>query len=113
MKGLISVTSAGHDCGNKFSVTWDGRTIEIQGKRGIGLVVFDNNCKVPRVCHVFDTFMDPSYCVSLSQTLEKVKDGAVIVMGIKDEGSRCLTPELKELLMKMGSYEIKKIRISR
>ena len=109
MKGIISVTSAGHDCGNKFSVTWDGQPIEILGKRGIGLVVFEKDCKVPSVCRLFDTFLDPYNCVNLCKALEKVRDGSVIVMGVKDEGSRCLTPELIEIISKLGSCEFKRL----
>jgi len=103
------VTSASMECGNKFTVNCEGNAIEVPGERGIGIVVIDKDSKKPSINKMFDTYTDPANCTQLLNTLEKVKDGSYVIMGVKEEASRCLTPNLKQCISIMGSTEINRL----
>ena len=105
----ILVTSASHECGNKFTVALDGNVVEVPGERGIGLVVFEKETKKANFVKMFDTYADPSNCSKMCEALEQVKNGSIIVMGAKGEASRCLTPELKNCISILGSTEINRL----
>lgn len=104
----FSVTSASSEFGNIFKVTSDGQTIDCSGDRGIGLVVFDKDSKNPSTKRMFD-FTDPSTCENFCNTVNSIKDGSIIIMGLKGDVAKNLTPNSKKTISTLGSAEINKL----
>jgi len=102
----FAVTSANHKHGNQFSVILDGEMVEVEGDRGIGIVVVDYNTR--NVCskHMFDTSQQTTESDKLAKTIERIKDGDYVIMGVKGDGARKLTNELKTAIANLGSDEI-------
>jgi len=102
----IVIGSASHDYGNYFKVTVDGQEINIPGERGIGLVIVEKGTRRINFARMFDTHLDPNESSKLNSILYQTQPGNLLIMGVKDEGSRSLTLDLIQTLSSLGSKEI-------
>ena len=106
----FAVTSASKEHGDQFSVCVDGEMIEIEeGEIGIGIVVVDPRTRKVSYKHLFDTHHEESESENLIKTINRIKDGAYYVIGVKGEGAKRLTNQAKDSISKLGSHEINKL----
>jgi len=102
----IRVHSGGYDHGNTLTITVDGHHIELNGNRGIGVVIVEKGTRHINHKKFYDTYQDASESTKLANLIHQVKQGNIIVMGIKDEGSHSLSDEAKSAIASLGSHEI-------
>jgi len=103
------VSSAGHDHGNYLHVEIDGQTIGVPGERGIGLVILEKGTRQMNFCQMFDTYLDPNECTKLNSILFNAKPGNILILGVKDDGSRSLNLDLIQTLTTLGSKQIQQL----
>jgi len=99
----MQVSSASCELGNHFKVILDGKEVKVEGERGIGLVVVEKGTRRVTFARMFDTYLDPNESSKLNSILFQVKPGNLIIMGIKDEGSRSLSVDLINTISMLGS----------
>jgi len=102
----IEVSSGAHDHGNYFRVVMDGENINVPGERGIGLVIVEKGTRKIAMARMFDTELDPMESAKLNTILLDAKPGALMIVGVKGDGSRCLSLDLIQTLTLLGSKHI-------
>ena len=106
----ITVTSSPKNLGNNFAVTIDGEKIEVEGERGIGLIVVERGSRIPKINKIFDTTSQNSTETSfLLSLIGKIKNGSIVIMGSKDGGGKNISEELKHVISLLGSMEISRL----
>jgi len=103
------VSSASYEHGNYFKVTVDGQQISIPGERGIGIVIVEKGTRKINYTRMFDTYLDSNECNKLNSVLMQVRPGNLIILGVKDDGSRSLTLELTQTISALGSKLINQL----
>jgi len=107
----MAVTSASREHGDQFTACVDGELIDVDGERGIAIVVVDYHTRKVSFKHLFDTSQGKDESEQLVKLLHRVKDGNYIIMGVKGEGARKLSNEAKDAVASLGSEEIQNLKI--
>ena len=107
----IEVSSASCEQGNYFRVTIDGKEVKMGGggERGIGLVIVEKGTRKVNFARMFDTSLDPNECAKLNTILLQAIPGNLIILGVKDDGSRSLTLDLIQTITSLGSKYINQL----
>ena len=109
---VISITSGTMNEGT-FSISLEGTNMDIQGNQGLGLVVFDRmkdqGFTCPSIKKIFEC-SSKAQCTTICNTLENLKNGSLIIIGLKGDCSKMLTDELKKTISTLGSTEINRLQ---
>jgi len=105
----IVVSSASMGYGNYFKVSVDGQEVNIEGERGIGFVIVEKGTRKITYARMFDTYLDPNESSKLNSILYQTKPGDLLILGVKDEGSRSLNLDLIQTLTSFGSKYINQL----
>jgi len=105
----IAIKSGSYEYGNYFSVIVDGQQINIQGERGIGLVIVEKGTRRVTYSRMFDTYLDPNESAKLNSILYETPTGNLLILGVKDDGSRSLTLDVIQTLSSLGSKLINQL----
>jgi len=107
----IEVHSAGFTDGNYALVKVNEKEMltREEAKRGFNMVALD--FETHKLIHKksYDTYGDEAASAALLEDLKNLPNFSVIIVGIKDEGSRKLSKDVKGFFKEMGSKEVKHI----
>jgi len=107
----FKVESAGRKMGNYSRITLNGKIIKTSlksdnGSRGMNVVAIEPRTHNIVLKKSYDTYGSNGASNEMLKDLKELAKGTVIVIGIKDEGTRKLSKKLKKYLAKMGSKEV-------
>jgi len=109
-KIIFQVRSAGFDDGNYVRITVNGKPV-IRQRRGHNVAVFDHiSGKLIRTGN-FDTYRSYKEADQMAEFIEAVGEGDFVLVGIKDEGSRCMTERAYQALESIGSKLCREVEI--
>lgn len=109
-KIIFQVKSAGFDDGNYVRITVDGKPV-IGQHRGHNVAVFDQISGGLLKTGSFDTYRSPEEADQMAEFIEAVREGDFVLVGIKDEGSRCMTERAYQALESIGSKLCREVGI--
>lgn len=104
----IEVQSAGFKNGNFVTINVAGKMLVSRksGRRGLNVVALDP-FKHEVIGNVsYDTYGDAKAAKRFVKDFKKLPAGAVVVIGVRDEASKRLSGEAKDVIKAMGSKEI-------
>jgi len=107
----IEFESAGFNDGNWASVMVENEEIltREQASRGLNVAVLDGRTHKLIMRKTYDTWGNASDVKALVQDAKKIPKGSVFIAVVKDEASRLLNDEARNIFIKMGSEEIKNL----
>lgn len=79
------------------------------GSRGLNLVALD--ARTHRITHAksYDTYGRSNASADLIKDFKKIKNGSILVVAVKDEGSRQFSKEARSLFETIGSKEVSQL----
>lgn len=83
-----------------------GHVMDQNGGRGLNVVALDQRDHSVLLARSYDTFGSDQASEDLIKDLKGVRRGSVIIAAVKDEASKKLSSDVKELFMRWGSHEI-------
>jgi hypothetical protein len=108
----IEVQSAGFSHGNFATINVAGKMLVSAetAKRGLNFVALDPFKHEVIANDSYDTYGDAKAAARFVKDFHKLPKGAVIAIGVKDEASKRLSGEAKELIKALGSQEIQSLK---
>lgn len=76
------------------------------GHRGLNVVALNSRDHSVLLARSYDTFANAQASSDLIRDLKGVRKGSIIIAAVKDEASKSLSQEVKELFTKWGSKEV-------
>jgi phosphotransferase system HPr-like phosphotransfer protein len=104
----IEVQSAGFKHGNFATINIQGEMLvnHDSSQRGLNVVALDPFKHELLLNSAYDTYGDAKASGRFVKDFKKLPKGAVIVIGVKDDASKRLSGEAKEVIKSLGSEEI-------
>ncbi len=98
----IVAYSAGSEVGDFAHIFVNGIDAA-QNKRGYNIVVLDQATSKIEASEVFDTFASTEESARLAQFIDKIPNGKIVAVAVRDEASRNLTQDAIEALRSLGT----------
>jgi hypothetical protein len=98
----IVAYSAGSEVGDFAHIFVNGIDAA-QNKRGYNIVVLDQATGKIEASEVFDTFASTEESARLAQFIDKIPNGKIVAVAVRDEASRNLTQDAIEALRSLGT----------
>ena len=104
----IEVQSAGAQHGNFVTINVAGKMLVTRekGGRGLNVVALDPFKHEVLAVTNYDTMVNGNASKRFVKDFKKLPAGAVIVIGIREDGSKMLSGDAKEVIKSLGSTEI-------
>jgi hypothetical protein len=101
----IEFGSAGFNDGNWASITVENEQVltREQATRGMNFIILDGRTHGVLFRKSYDTWGDQKAVKAMVEDSKKIPRGSVVIAVVKDDGSRLLTEEAKQIFVKMGS----------
>ena len=101
----LRADSAGFNHGNYATISVDHNPI-LSDENGMTVVVFNGKNYAVEASGGFNTYSSTAESDRLVSFINQQENGSVIAMAVKDEASKRLTDEAKEVIASLGSTEI-------
>lgn len=104
----IEVQSAGFLHGNFATINVAGKMLVTResSKRGLNVVFLDPFKHELLGNASYDTYADPKASGRFVKDFKNLPEGSVVIIGVKDEASKRLSGEAKQIIQALGSQEI-------
>lgn len=86
-----------------------GHRMDSNGSRGFNIVGLDARDHTVLLAKAYDTFGNNDASSDMMKDLKGLRRGSIVIASVKDEGSRKLSAEVKNIFTKWGSKEISKL----
>jgi hypothetical protein len=93
-------------CLHFTSIEVTGYRMDVNGSRGVNVVALDARDHSVLLAKSYDTYANDNASGDMIKDLRGVRRGSIIVAAVKDEGSKKLSAEAKELFTKWGSAQV-------
>jgi hypothetical protein len=100
----IVVRSAGSEVGDFAHIYVDGIDAS-PNERGYNVVVINAQSGAVEASAAFDTFASPENSARLARFIEKIPEGRIVAVAVRDEASRNLTEEAVSALRSIGASQ--------
>ena len=101
--GLIQfdVESAGFSVGNYAHLSVDGFDVVNPGTRGVNIAVFDQ-LGILQNTAVFDTYFDANASLNLTNYINSIGAGSIVLLAVKDEATRKFNDDARIAVQSLG-----------
>lgn len=107
----LSVISAGWSAGANCIITKDSKSLLSNSFfAGMGIVVFDSLTMEVDTSQWYQMFQQPNNVIQLTNLINSIPEGKIVIMGVADDGANNLTAALKSAIKTLGSTKIDQLK---